>query len=143
MTQANVLHRSNTGDIISTPVQIDDKGQFFIERWPQLQAKRYPSLDFLIHALKTDVQLTAVSASTLPSVRLKNIGDFLVEYASSTQASLLHRSRTGEIITTPIKSDELGQLSIERWPLLQGKRYATIEGLVDALKKEVRLTAVA
>lgn len=143
MTQANVLHRSNTGDIISTPVQIDDKGQFFIERWPQLQAKRYPSLDFLIHALKTDVQLTAVSASTLPSVRLKNIGDFLVEYASSTQASLLHRSRTGEIVTTPIKSDELGQLSIERWPLLQGKRYATIEGLVDALKKEVRLTAVA
>ncbi|WLH82958.1 membrane-targeted effector domain-containing toxin [Pseudomonas sp. FP2338] len=143
MTQANVLHRSNTGDIISTPVQIDDKGQFFIERWPQLQAKRYPNLDFLIHALKTDVQLTAVSASTLPSVRLKNIGDFLIEYASSTQARLLHRSRTGEIITTPIKSDELGQLSIERWPQLQGKRYATMEDLVDALKKEVLLTAVA
>lgn len=142
-TQANVLHRSNSGDIISTPVQIDDKGQFFIDRWPQLQEQRYPSLEFLIHALKADVQLTAVSATTLPSVRLKNIGDFLIEYASSTQVSLLHRSRTGEIITTPIKSDELGQLSIERWPQLQGKRYATIEGLVDALKKEVRLTAVS
>ncbi|SDZ55153.1 membrane-targeted effector domain-containing toxin [Pseudomonas salomonii] len=142
-TQANVLHRSNTGGIISTPVQIDDSGQFFIDRWPQVQGQRYATLEFLVHALKSQVLLTAVSASTLPSVRLKNIGDFLIEYASSNQANLLHRSRTGDIVTTPIQKDETGHLFIERWPPLKGKRYPTIDGLIDALKQEVYLTAVA
>ena len=142
-SQANVVHRSNTGEIISTPVQIDDKGQFFIERWPQLQETRYPTLEFLTDALKREVQLTAVSATTLPSVRLKKAGDFLIEYASSDQASLLHRSRTGEVITTAIKSDALGQVSIDRWPQLQGKWYATMADLVEALKKDVLLNAIA
>lgn len=142
-TQANVVHRSNSGEIVSTAVQIDDSGQFFIDRWPQVQGQRYATLEFLVRALKTEVLLTAVSASTLPSVRLKNIGDFLIEYASSNQANLLHRSRTGDIVTTPIQKDTTGQVFIERWPQLKGKRYLTIDGLIDALKQEVYLTAVA
>ncbi|WP_438868975.1 dermonecrotic toxin domain-containing protein [Pseudomonas sp. L1(2025)] len=142
-TQANVVHRSNSGEIISTPVQIDDKGQFFVARWPQLQEQRYPTLEFLTDALKSNVQLTAVSAATLPSVRLKNTGDFLIEYVSSTQANLVHRSRSGDIVTTPIKSDELGQLFIERWPPLKDKRYSSMEGLIEALKRDMGLTAIA
>ncbi|OAE13718.1 hypothetical protein AZH11_03820 [Pseudomonas simiae] len=60
-TQVNLVHHSNSGDITVTPIQIDDKGQLFIERWPQLKDKRYLTLEQFIEALKTEVHLTAVS----------------------------------------------------------------------------------
>ena len=59
-TQANLLHHSNSGEIITTPIQIDDRGQFFIERWPQMKDKRYLTLTHLIGALRTEVHLTPV-----------------------------------------------------------------------------------
>ncbi|KAF2411008.1 C-terminal region of Pasteurella multocida toxin residues 569-1285 [Pseudomonas antarctica] len=141
-TQAHVLHRSNSGEIISTPVQIDDQGQFFVERWAQLTDKRFLRFEHLTEALKAQVRLTAASASTLPSARLKKIGDFLIERPSTTQINLLHHSNSREIISTPIQTDAMGQFFIERWPLLSGKRYSTLDGLIDALKAEIKLSPV-
>lgn len=141
-TQATVVHYSNSGAITSSPVQINDKGQFFIEHWPQLQTRRYASLRALTDALKSELSLTAVSANTVPSVRLKNVGDFVVEHVSSTQANLVHRSRSADIVSTPIQRDEAGRLFITRWPQLKDRRYATMGALTNALKTEVGLTAV-
>lgn len=57
--QATVLHRSNNSEIVSTPVRTNAQGQFYIDRWPQLQNKHYSTLDDLIDALITDVGLNA------------------------------------------------------------------------------------
>jgi hypothetical protein len=59
-TQTNLVHHSGSGEILSTPIQVDDKGQFFIERWPQISEQRYLIFDELIHALKAQVGLSAI-----------------------------------------------------------------------------------
>ncbi|VVM65135.1 hypothetical protein PS645_01479 [Pseudomonas fluorescens] len=59
-TEVNLVHRSNSGELITTPIQIDDKGLFFIERWPQMRGKSYPTLQGLGRALQLEVHLTFV-----------------------------------------------------------------------------------
>jgi hypothetical protein len=59
-TEANLVHHSNSGEIITTPIQIDDKGLFFIERWPQISGNRYATLQALSKALGEEVRLTFV-----------------------------------------------------------------------------------
>ncbi|TFY89447.1 toxin [Pseudomonas nabeulensis] len=58
--ETNLVHHSNTGDIVVTPIQIDDKGQFFIDRWPQLRDQRFLLQSQLIEALKFQIHLTPV-----------------------------------------------------------------------------------
>lgn len=55
--ETNLLHRSRAGEIVSTPIQVDDNGLFFIDRW-NMAAKRFEYQNMLIEALKAEVQLT-------------------------------------------------------------------------------------
>ncbi|WP_448650409.1 membrane-targeted effector domain-containing toxin [Pseudomonas fluorescens] len=141
-TQANVLHRADNGEIISTPIRIDDKGQFYVERWPQLKDQRFIRLEQVSEVLKAEVRLKAVSAETVPEARLKKTGNFLIERPSATQTNLVHRSNTDEVITTPIKTDAGGQFYIERWPEMIGQRYLTVDDLIEALKTRKNLSQV-
>ncbi|WP_223547875.1 membrane-targeted effector domain-containing toxin [Pseudomonas sp. A-B-19] len=55
--ETNLLHRSRSGEIVSTPIQVDDNGLFFIDRW-DMTAQRFKYQDMLIGALKADIGLT-------------------------------------------------------------------------------------
>ncbi|SDS48003.1 membrane-targeted effector domain-containing toxin [Pseudomonas prosekii] len=55
--QTNLLHRSSTGDIVSTPIQINDNGLFFIDRWGKKQ-QTFKYLNQLIQMLQSEVNLT-------------------------------------------------------------------------------------
>jgi len=54
--ETNLVHRSSTGEIISTPIQVDDKGLFFIDRWGK-RDQRFLHQFTLIEMLKADVHL--------------------------------------------------------------------------------------
>ncbi len=56
--QTNLLHKSNSGQVVSTPIQMDDTGHFFIDRWEALKDQRFLSQDSLIYALRFVIQLT-------------------------------------------------------------------------------------
>ncbi|CRN03552.1 hypothetical protein [Pseudomonas sp. 34 E 7] len=70
---ANVLHRSESGAIVSTPIQINDTGEFFVERWPQLQGRSYTTLENLAAQLKTEVKLSPVSRAAQPGEPLRQV----------------------------------------------------------------------
>jgi hypothetical protein len=55
--EINLLHKSGNGDIVSTPIQIDDNGLFFINRWVK-QTRRFKSLLELLNMLRQEVHLT-------------------------------------------------------------------------------------
>ncbi|GAB5336120.1 dermonecrotic toxin domain-containing protein [Pseudomonas fluorescens] len=141
-TQANVLHRASTGEIVVTPIHIDEKGQFFVEHWPQLKDQRFLRIDEVSEALKADVPLTAASDKTQPSERLKNVGDFLIERPAVSQATLVRRAENGQILSHPIKMDNAGQFYIEQWPSLRDRRYLLVEDLVEALKTELHMSVI-
>ncbi|MGK9517898.1 hypothetical protein O6467_24400, partial [Salmonella enterica subsp. enterica] len=71
--------------------------------------------------------------------RLNRPGLFLIERPSPAQSNLLHRSRSGEIVSTPIKVDHNGLFYVERWEPMQGKRFGYENLLISALKAEVGL----
>ncbi|UOK39595.1 membrane-targeted effector domain-containing toxin [Pseudomonas palleroniana] len=56
--ETNLVHHSNSGDIVVTPIQIDDMGQFFIDRWEGIRDKRFVYQSQLIEALKYEIHLT-------------------------------------------------------------------------------------
>lgn len=58
---ANLVHHSSSGEIISTPIQIDDTGLLHIDRWASIREKRYMNLEELINDLTSVVHLTALS----------------------------------------------------------------------------------
>jgi len=70
---ANVLHRSESGAIVSTPIQINDTGEFFVERWPQLRGRSYMTLENLAAQLKTEVKLSPASRAAQPSEPLRQV----------------------------------------------------------------------
>ncbi|MBD8151214.1 membrane-targeted effector domain-containing toxin [Pseudomonas fluorescens] len=141
-SQANVLHRSDSGAIVSTPIQITDTGQFFVERWPQLQGRTYMTLDNLVEQLKTAVNLSPVSRASLPSEQLTIVGEFLIERPSANHAHLLSRSITGELRTHPVKRDATGQFYVEDFLLLKDNRYLSMEDLLDAIESDLNLTVI-
>ncbi|MGB3124046.1 MAG: membrane-targeted effector domain-containing toxin [Pseudomonas sp.] len=51
-SEARLLHFSRSNEIVTTPIQIDDSGQFFIERWEGLKDLRFRYLSQLIEVLK-------------------------------------------------------------------------------------------
>jgi hypothetical protein len=53
----NLLHRSRTGDIVSTPIKVNDKGMFYVDRWEQMKDMRFPYENTLINALQAEVGL--------------------------------------------------------------------------------------
>ena len=50
--EVNLVHRSRSNEIITTAFQLDDKGQYFIERWEVLKNVRFYDLQVLIEVLK-------------------------------------------------------------------------------------------
>jgi len=99
-------------------------------------------------ALRSDLILDAGVAGTkapapfvaVDRTRLSRPGLFLIERPSPSQNILLHRSRTGEIVSTPIKVDHNGLFYVDRWEPMQGKRFSYENMLISALKAEVGLT---
>lgn len=71
--------------------------------------------------------------------RLKRPGQFLIERPTPAQNNVLHRSRTGEIVSTPIKVNHDGLYYVERWEPMQGKHFSYENMLIDALRVEVGL----
>ncbi len=140
-TEANVVFRAILGAEASAPIKIDDMGKFFIEEFPLLKDKRFTTLEQLSKALKDDAYMTPVSATTLPSARLRNIGDALIERPTFLDTWLVHHSNSGEIVRTRIEQDASRKFFIKRWNL-DNKRYRTVEHLMEALKKEVHLSFV-
>ncbi|WP_248731547.1 membrane-targeted effector domain-containing toxin [Pseudomonas sp. MWU13-2517] len=55
--ETNLVHHSNSGEIVVTPIQIDDNGQFFIDRWERIRDKRFVYQSQLIEALKYEIHL--------------------------------------------------------------------------------------
>lgn len=102
-------------------------------------------------ALHSDFKLeVGIAGTASPEIkalpdrgRLRSVGDFLIEQPSRTQANLVHHSKSGDIVTTPVQVNDKGLFFIERWPQLSGKSYLTLEELSVALQFELRLRPVA
>lgn len=102
------------------------------------------------HALRSDFVLnTGFSRIKAPAPfvpadrsRLKNIGDFLIERPSSKQTILLHKSNSGQIVSTPIQIDDTGHFFIDRWDALKDKRFLSQDTLIQALRYEIHLIPV-
>lgn len=61
LTESNLLHRSSSNELVSTPIQIDENGQFHIDRWPSIRDRRYPTQHDLSNDLITTVGLTPLA----------------------------------------------------------------------------------
>nr|WP_155581916.1 membrane-targeted effector domain-containing toxin [Pseudomonas spelaei] len=104
-------------------------------------------MDPFASALRSDLTLEAgIKGTKAPTPftpvdqkRLKRPGLFLIERPSPAQSNVLHRSRTGEIVSTPIKVDDKGMFYVERWEPMQGKRFRYASTLIGALRAEVGL----
>ncbi|PRA26708.1 membrane-targeted effector domain-containing toxin [Pseudomonas poae] len=72
--------------------------------------------------------------------RLKNIGHFLIERPTPSESILLHKSNSGQIVSTPIQIDATGHFYIERWDALKDRRFLSQLTLSDALKHIIQLT---
>ncbi|QJI27512.1 toxin [Pseudomonas sp. ADAK18] len=55
--ETNLVHYSSTGKIESTPIQVNDKGLFFIDRW-DMKEQYFEYQSMLIDMLKAKVRLT-------------------------------------------------------------------------------------
>ncbi|WAT27821.1 membrane-targeted effector domain-containing toxin [Pseudomonas sp. GXZC] len=51
-SELNLVHFSRSNEILVTPIQINEKGQFFVERWEPLKALRFYYLSQLTEVLK-------------------------------------------------------------------------------------------
>ncbi len=52
-SEINLVHFSRSNEILTTPIQIDDKGQYFVERWESFSPLRFYYLSQLVEALKS------------------------------------------------------------------------------------------
>ncbi|MGY2373839.1 membrane-targeted effector domain-containing toxin [Pseudomonas sp. SDO524_S393] len=50
--EVNLVHFSRSHEILTTPIQIDEKGQYFVERWESFRPLRFYYLSQLVEALK-------------------------------------------------------------------------------------------
>ena len=74
--------------------------------------------------------------------RLTRPGQFMVEQRSPHEVNLVHHSRSGEILSTPIQIDDQGRFFIERWAELKDERFTVFERLLSALDQVLKLTHV-
>lgn len=96
--------------------------------------------DFKLEVGKSDMRAPRAFVPA-DSARLTRAGQYLIERPSTAESRLVHRSSTGEIVTTPIQVDDKGMFFIDRW----GKkdvRFKVMATLFDMLKTEVNLSLV-
>lgn len=51
-SEANLVHFSRSNEILTTAIQIDEKGQFFIDRWDDVKLLRFDFLSQLVEVLR-------------------------------------------------------------------------------------------
>ena len=105
---------------------------FFATRWAALRS------DFTLQVGTADIR-EPTAFVPLDRTRLKVSGHFLVERPSTAETNLLHKSRTGEIVSTPIQVDDQGMFFIDRWGMTE-QRFVYQTTLIDAIRAEVKLT---
>lgn len=54
--ETRLVHRSRSGEIVATTIQVDDNGKFFIDRWGK-EEQRFDHLATLLDMLRTDMNL--------------------------------------------------------------------------------------
>lgn len=82
--------------------------------------------------------------ATTPSVsrsKLTHPGLFLIEHEGSTGARVVHKSRTGDIVVTPIQVNDKGLLFVDRWEK-KDQAFKYLRTLIGMLETEVKLTQV-
>ncbi|PTT28580.1 toxin [Pseudomonas sp. HMWF021] len=94
---------------------------------------------------RLDVEMpnTPRPAAVVPidRARLTGNGQFLIEHTDNALPSLVHRSRSGDIVRTPIQVDDTGLLFIDRWEK-KDQRFTHMEKLVQMLVRDVGLIPV-
>ncbi|TFY88687.1 membrane-targeted effector domain-containing toxin [Pseudomonas kairouanensis] len=93
-------------------------------------------------ALRSDFRIeVGVPGRALPPAaplpdrsRLTEPGQFFIERPTAGEVSLVHFSRSNEILTTPIQINEKGQFFIERWEGFKQLRFDYLSQLIEALK---------
>ncbi|RON52793.1 toxin [Pseudomonas frederiksbergensis] len=70
--------------------------------------------------------------------RLIHAGHYLIERPSTAEINLLHKSKNGDIVSTPIEIDDNGLFFINRW-VKQARRFKYLLALLDMLEQEVSL----
>lgn len=113
--------------------------------WEFVSGKREANVraltsDFLmevaIPGTKKPVATPSVSRS-----KLTQPGHFLIENADTRNASVVHKSKTGEIVVTPIQVNDKGLFFVDRWEKKnQGFKY--LRTLIEMLVADVKLTQV-
>jgi len=101
-------------------------------------------------AIRSDFTLSVVAPGARPlrayvpvdGSRLTHPGQFMVEQRSPHAVNLVHHSRTGEILTTPVQIDDQGRFFIERWAELKDERFSAFERLLSALEQVIKLKHV-
>ncbi len=84
-----------------------------------------------------NIKASATSPPTLPDrTRLTEPGQFFIEYPSEFEVNLVHRSRSGQIVTTPFQIDDKGQYFIEYWGALKNQRFYDLSVLIETLKAD-------
>ncbi len=94
--------------------------------------------DFKLEVGKTGYP-TPIAFVPVDRAKLTRPGDYLIERPSRAETRLVHRSSTGEIVTTPIQVDDNGMFFIDRWGKKE-KRYKQLFPLFKMLEAEVKLT---
>jgi hypothetical protein len=100
-------------------------------------------------ALRADFTMdVAVAGKNKPAAvvsvdrsKLIKAGDFLIERPSSTEAILVHKSGTGDIVTTPIQVDDKGLLYVDRWGK-QNQRFKYLHKLIEMLIDDKKMRPV-
>lgn len=81
------------------------------------------------------------SAVPVSRSKLTQPGLFLIENEGTSGTRLVHKSKAGDIVVTPIQVNDKGLLFVDRWEKKdQGFKY--LRTLVEMLEKDVKLTQV-
>ena len=100
-------------------------------------------------ALRSDFRMNMATAGTqtpapTPAVsrsKLTLSGMFMIEHTGTGGPRLVHKSKTGDIVVTPIQINDQGLLFIDRWEKKdEGFKY--LRELIDMLVHDVNLTEV-
>lgn len=131
-------------------VQLQDAVSLHVRDTFPAQAKRlrtggWQSVgEHSIVALRSDFKIDvgnlkqpAPRRTPLPDrTRLTEAGHFFIERPSEFEVSLVHRSRSNEIITTAFQINDKGQYFIERWDALKNERFYDLTVLIEVLKAQ-------
>lgn len=126
------LHIRDAAPSRSLPIQPGRWETNLETRWTALRS------DFTLQVGIADIR-EPTAFVPLDRTRLKVSGHFLVERPSTAETNLLHKSRTGEIVSTPIQVDDQGMFFIDRWGMTE-QRFVYQTTLIDAIRAEVKLT---